>query len=98
MRATRRPSSKSLASAIDEVIDTFSLTKVRQYDALTRWGEIVGEQIARVSEPVRIDKGTLIVRVSNGPWRNELTLMKSTILAKVNEALTKEKIRDIRFV
>ncbi len=98
MRARRPSSGKSLASAIDEVIETFSLERVRQYDAVTRWNEIVGEQIARVTEPVRIEKGTLIVRVSNGPWRNELTLMKSGILGKVNNALKGEKIRDIRFV
>lgn len=83
---------------MDEVLDAFSLTKVREYDAVTRWNEIVGEQIGSVTEAVRIDKGVLVVRVSNGPWRNELTLMKSAILEKVNRRIGQGKVRDIRFV
>ena len=98
MKKNRRSSIKPLASALDEVLDTFSLTKVREYDAVTRWNEIVGEQIGRVTEAVRIDKGVLVVRVSTGPWRNELTLMKSTILQKINGTLGQGKVRDIRFV
>lgn len=98
MKKSRRSSTKSLAAALDEVLDTFSLTKVREYDAVTRWNEVVGEQIGRVTEAVRIDKGVLVVRVTNGPWRNELTLMKSSILKKVNDAVGEGKVRDIRFV
>lgn len=98
MKKSRQPSTKSLASALDDVVEAFSLTKVRDYEAVTRWAEIVGEQIARVSDAVRIDKGVLVVRVTNGPWRNELTLMKGSILEKLNGALGQGKVRDIRFV
>ena len=98
MKHRRQPSAKSLASALDEMIETFSLTKIREYNAVTHWAEIVGEQIARVSEAVRVDRGVLVVRVTNGPWRNELNLMKADILAKVNRAAGQTKLRDIRFV
>lgn len=98
MKHRRQASAKSLASALDEMIEAFSLTKVREYNAVTHWAEIVGEQIARVSEAVRVDHGVLVVRVTNGPWRNELNLMKSEILAKVNQAAGQTRLRDIRFV
>jgi predicted nucleic acid-binding Zn ribbon protein len=98
MRNRRRPSVKLLASALDDVLDAFSLHKIREYDAVTRWSEIVGEQISRVTEAVRIDQGVLVVRVTNSPWRNELMLMKHDILGKLNSALGNGKVRDIRFV
>lgn len=98
MKQRRKASAKSLASALDEMIETFSLGKVREYNAVTHWAEIVGEQIARVSEAVRIDRGVLVVRVTNGPWRNELSLRKAEILAKVNNTTGQTKLRDIRFV
>ena len=98
MNSRRRSSPKALASALDEVLDTFSLTKIREYNAVTRWAELVGEQIAGVTEAVRIDRGVLVVRVTNSPWRNELMLMKNTILEKVNGAVGQGKVRDIRFV
>jgi predicted nucleic acid-binding Zn ribbon protein len=95
---SRQSSAKSLASALDDVLDAFSLTRVRDYDAVVKWPEIVGEQIARVTEAVKIDKGVLVVRVTNGPWRNELTLMKGTILEKINTSTGRSSVRDIRFV
>jgi len=89
---------KTLETAIREFVDKMGLRKLREYDAVTRWPEIVGEQIARVTEPVRIDRGVLIVRVKNGPWRNELVMRKREILDKTNESLKDARIHDIRFV
>jgi predicted nucleic acid-binding Zn ribbon protein len=98
MKHRRQPSAKSLASALDDMIEAFSLTKIREYNAVTHWSDIVGERIARVSEAVRIERGVLVVKVTNGPWRNELNVMKAEILAKVNQAAGQGKLRDIRFV
>jgi predicted nucleic acid-binding Zn ribbon protein len=95
---SRQSSAKSLASALDDVLDAFSLAKVRDYDAVVKWPDIVGEQIARVTEAVKIDKGVLVVRVTNGPWRNELTLMKGAILEKIKTSTGRSSVRDIRFV
>lgn len=72
--------------------------RIREYDAVTRWNEIVGSQIARVTEAVKIEKGVLVVRVQNSPWRNELTLMKKDMMVKLNSALGEEIVKDIRFV
>ncbi len=45
------------------------------------WDRLVGQQLARVSRPVSVDRGgTLWVRVRSGAWMQELRMMSPTIL------------------
>ena len=72
--------------------------KLKQYEAVTRWAEVVGERIAQEAEPQKIEKGVLLVRVRTGVWRNELTMRKAEILAKLNQAIGEAVIKDIKFL
>ena len=72
--------------------------KIREYDAVVKWNEVVGEQIARVTEAVKIERGVLVVRVQNGPWRNELNLRKNDVIEKINTSLGEKLVKEIRFV
>ena len=72
--------------------------RIREYDAVVKWNDVVGEQIARVTEAVKIERGVLVVRVKNGPWRNELTLLKNDVIEKMNASLGEKLVKDIRFV
>ncbi len=70
---------------------------LREYEAITKWEQCVGTRIAEISEPVKITKGVLIVRVRTSTWRNELTLRKKEIIAKLNNQLGSTIVQDIRF-
>lgn len=70
---------------------------VRQYRLLTKWPEVVGKQIASKATPQRIERGRLYVRVTSPTWRQELTLQKAEILARLNAAAGEELLRDIIF-
>ncbi len=59
------------------------LTICREHDILRRWGELVGERIAGVTECSRVENGTLYVRVKSAAWRSELVYLKETLLAKL---------------
>lgn len=100
--STRKDSAsriKPLNDALGELVQKLGIgKKLREYEAVTRWEEIVGDQIARVSSPSGIEKGVLVVKVNNGPWRNELSLMKEAIIGKINASLGEKVVRDIRFV
>ncbi len=61
------------------------------------WPKVVGDFLARRTQPVDIISGTLIVEVDSGPWAHQLTLMKRDIIDKANQALDVE-LRDIRFL
>ncbi len=55
--------------------------RIRQASIVNDWVELVGEQVARVSEPDSVDKnGTLRVRVESAAWLQELQLMSPTII------------------
>jgi len=99
MRKRSVSNAKSLNDALGELVENLGIgKKLHEYEAVTRWEEIVGEQIAKVSAPTRIDKGDLVVKVSNGPWRNELTLRKEEIISKINATIGEGVVRNIRFV
>jgi predicted nucleic acid-binding Zn ribbon protein len=70
---------------------------LRRYAVLAGWANVVGEQIARVTEPQRIDHGVLFVSVKTAPWRAELTLKRLDIIRKLNDAAGAEVVHDIRF-
>ncbi len=70
---------------------------IQQNMAVCKWAEIVGERIAQISEAERIENGVLTVKVSSPVWRNELVFMKASLINKVNEALAKTVVKDIKF-
>ena len=87
-----------IRSAIEELVAALGIDgTLRRYRVLAGWAEIVGEQIARVTEPQRIDNGVLFVSVKTAPWRAELTLKRLEIIHKLNAAAGADVIRDIRF-
>ncbi|MBF0138670.1 MAG: DUF721 domain-containing protein [Magnetococcales bacterium] len=62
------------------------------------WTEVVGEQVARHSQPERFTKGQMTVRVDSSVWVTQLLHMKPQLLASLLKASPESKIRDLRFV
>jgi predicted nucleic acid-binding Zn ribbon protein len=96
-----RPESSSprhVGGALHELAHNLGIEKtLKNYDVLTSWQSIVGEQIARVTTVQRIESGILFVSVSTAPWRAELTMRRQEIMKKVNAAVGRDVIKDIRF-
>jgi hypothetical protein len=59
------------------------------------WEEAVGSRIARRTEPLRIERGVLKVRVTSAAWANELSLLGDDILAQL--AARGVTVRALRF-
>lgn len=88
----------ALDAALGELTASLGITrKLREYSIITSWKELVGEQIARVAKPQRVENGVLLVTVESAPWRAELTMRRREIVAKINAATGKKAIVDIRF-
>lgn len=91
-------STKAVGEAIEELVQSFGIRdKLRQYEAVNGWSMIVGPLIAKETEALKIEKGVLIVRVRKSVWRNELNIRKQEIVAKLNQAIGAEVVKDIRF-
>lgn len=72
--------------------------RLRKQQAVTRWKEIVGETITAQTEALKIDGDTLVVKVYQAAWRQQLIFLKDELLAKLGVEIGKDLIKDIRFV
>ena len=87
-----------VAVAIQELVHRLGITRtIRQYDVINTWESIVGEQIAKVTTVQRIDNGVLYVGVATAPWRAELSMKRREIIEKINSAVGRNIIKEIRF-
>lgn len=75
--------------------------KVKEYEIIAKWPELVGENVASATIPEKVeyrkveDKHVLIVKVKNSAWRHELIYLKGHILSKVETEIGRGIINDI---
>ncbi len=87
---------RKLFSVLEDTLKQYELKDtVKRYDAMTHWSEIVGEQIAAVATPERLNGNTLIVKVSSSTWRYELTMRSAEILQKIHKFTASKEIKEI---
>lgn len=72
--------------------------KLEQARAVPEWAERVGDNIARVTRPIRVSDGVLLVAVRSSAWLMELRMMELQILRKLNADADRGRIDSIRFV
>lgn len=66
--------------------------------ALSSWHTVVGEGIARVARPLRLEDDTLWVAVVNSTWLQELRFQQKVILERLNAIVGEEAFKHLRFV
>jgi len=71
--------------------------KIKQYDLLAYWPELVGENIAQITNALRVRDDILYIKVKSMTWRTELLFQKPHILTKIAEKYGNGLITDIRF-
>lgn len=94
----RKENMQTLGDALKHLVQSLGIEKqVEQYKIFDVWNDVVGQQVAKVAQPERLQNGILIVNVNNAPWRNELTFRKREILEKIHERTNSDSITDIKF-
>ena len=84
---------------LDDVLRRTGVRRqVERQGALDAWSAVVGERIAEVTEPVRVDGGVLYVEVRSSAWMMELDMMKHEILERLNEGRDEGRIEKVRFL
>jgi predicted nucleic acid-binding Zn ribbon protein len=72
-------------------------TKLEGYRIWSLWPDIVGDQVARKTQPERLRNRILFVRVSSSTWMQQLQTMKPMLLERIHKRLKGGVIKDIRF-
>lgn len=83
---------QSLGRLIEEMGMGIPLAERR---AVLLWSDVVGPEIARVTEPGRVKGGCLPVRVKTAPWRHALIFRREEIREKLNSRLGEELVKRI---
>ena len=89
---------KLIGSAMTSVIEELGIgMKIKRYEVLHAWPDIVGKQIAQVTSAVSLNDGKLFVSVTHSTWRNELVFLKKELIERINTAMHGEFVKDIIF-
>jgi len=72
--------------------------KVKEYQAINEWSQIVGENVSKVTKAQNVVNGILFVKVKNSSWRNELIYMRQEILIKLDKTVGRGIIKEVRFI
>lgn len=62
------------------------------------WARVVGAQVAARSEPIRLEKGRLTIRVEGGPWAAELALLGTSLATAAARFLGVDHVREVAVV
>ncbi len=90
-----RPAPRPLATALDGLTATLAPASTLAR-AQGVWERAVGPAIAACAAPSAERDGVLTVLCVAAVWTQELTLMESTLLAALNEALGAGTLRELR--
>ena len=61
------------------------------------WDSVVGEVISKNTKPAAFKGRILLVFVTSSTWVHQLQFLKEEMIAKLNEALGKSLIDDLKF-
>lgn len=65
---------------------------------MSRWADIVGEEIAGHAAPVSFEQGVLTVRAESTAWATQLRWLEATLLARMDDAVGAGVVTTLRVV
>ena len=90
---------KPIGGVIEKVVKSLGISKsYHGWLVVSKWSDIVGDQIARVAKAVRFDDGTLYVAVPDAAWRQNLAMETEVILHKIRSYPFGRSVHQLRFV
>jgi hypothetical protein len=89
---------KSIREILSDYLTGSDFNEINESINLEKsWKHIAGKIIHKNTEIISLKKGELIIKTSNPVWRNELSLQKKDLLAKIKKTQPKLIIKEIIF-
>ena len=89
---------KSIREILSDYLTGSDFNEINESINLEKsWKHIAGKIIHKNTEIISLKKGELIIKTSNPVWRNELSLQKKELLAKIKKTQPKLIIKEIIF-
>jgi predicted nucleic acid-binding Zn ribbon protein len=95
----RKRKPERVSNVVAEFLAEKGLTgRVEQAGVIPDWAELVGPQIAAVTDPRSVSaNGTLFVAVTTNAWMTELSLLEPELLRSLNRRAERPPIKRIRW-
>ena len=94
----KRTEAKNIGQIIEDLLKKEKLdVELDEHRASALWPQIVGDGINRYTIKRYVKDGVMTVHLSSASLANELMLGRSALIARINEALGREVIREIIF-
>ena len=95
----RKPNDINLKQAIDKLLNHYKLRgKYDETRVVTLWPEVMGTAVANRTKQVYVSNGKLFVRIESSVVKNELLMVKTAIMDKLNERAGSKVITEIVFL
>ena len=94
-----RTNDKSLKEAIEQMLQVYKIK--RRYDETgikASWPELVGKSVANRTKEIYIHDKKLFLRIESSVIKNELMLMRSQIIEKINKEAKGILVEEIIFL
>lgn len=82
---------------LNEIFDKIFFDKT-DFLIYNDWQNIVGQQLYKVTEILRINKFNMVVGVKDNVWISQLIGLRYKLLKKINQRLPKRRLTNISFV
>jgi len=95
----RKANDKSIKEAIEQMLQVYKIK--RRFDetaVIAAWPELVGKSVANRTKELFIHDKKLFLRIESSVIKNELMLMRSQIINKINDEAKGILVEEIIFL
>jgi predicted nucleic acid-binding Zn ribbon protein len=95
----RKANDKSLKEAIEQMLQVYKIKK--RYDetaVIANWPQLVGKSVANRTKELFIRDKKLFLRIESSVIKNELMLMRTQIINKINDEAKGILVEEIIFL
>lgn len=95
---TRRKSPSRLGELIPDAVDALGVSdRLDEARIEMIWRGMAGPQVERVTRRVRLQGDRLVVQLTSAAWRQALHQQREAWRARINEAIGRDRVREIVF-
>lgn len=95
----RKPNDITLKEGIGKLLNTYRLKgKFDETSVIAFWPELMGKAVANRTTQIYISQKKLFVRLESSVVKNDLMMVRTGIIQKINERAGTEVIVDIVFL
>jgi predicted nucleic acid-binding Zn ribbon protein len=95
----RKANDKSLKEAIEQMLQVYKIKRRFEETAVvSAWPELVGKSVANRTKELFIHEKKMFLRIESSVIKNELMLMRTQIINKINDRAKEILVEEIIFL